>query len=179
MDELWKNIVNLENLDFEPDPSVPGNYEYQTAPKAFASAMGAKKLGWNVSVIPPGKFSAPYHFHHSEEELFLVLDGKAILRQGNQYREVIKGDLIFFGTTPEAAHQFYNHSDSPLRYLALSTLDSFDVCEYPDSKKINVRKIKKIFQEKTAVPYWTDEEDPEKYWPKKHLRADAFGEEHK
>jgi uncharacterized cupin superfamily protein len=71
----WENIVNLERLAFEPDTEVPEAYAYEASPVALGSKMGAKKLGWNVSVLPPGKFSCPYHFHHSEEELFLILEG--------------------------------------------------------------------------------------------------------
>ena len=65
---------------------------------ALSSRMGAKKLGYNVSRLPPGQFSCPYHFHHSEEELF-TCSPKAAPRfseQAGQFREIEKGDLIFF-----------------------------------------------------------------------------------
>jgi uncharacterized cupin superfamily protein len=163
----WKNIINLERLEFKAD-QMGENYQYEST--ALASKMGAKKLGFHAEILPPGQFSCPYHFHHSEEELFLVLEGKAMLRQADQFREVTKGDLIFFVNSPEGAHQFHNHTDQPFKFLALSTSDDFEVCEYPDSKKINVTKIKKIFQGGTEVEYLKDEEDPKKFWPKEHLR---------
>jgi uncharacterized cupin superfamily protein len=163
------NILNLENLRFERDDP---KFNYEIDPRALSANMGAKKLGWNVSRIPPGEFSCPYHFHHSEEELFLVISGKAMLRQANQFREVARGDLIFFGTSPEGAHQFYNHSDDWFAYLALSTLDPLDVCEYPDSGKIFVRfpQVRKIFEKDSAVDYFKGEEDMSKNWPKEYLR---------
>ncbi len=166
----WTNVVSLESLTFERDGSVPESYTYETAPAAFSSKLGAKKLGWNVALLPPGKFSCPYHFHHSEEEVFLVLEGRAILRQPNGYREIEKGDLIFFATTPEGAHQIYNHTDKPLKYLALSSLDPLDLGEFPDSGKISVRKLKQVFQAGSAVDYWTDEKDPARFWPSEQLR---------
>lgn len=131
--------------------------------------MGAKKLGFHAEILPPGAFSCPYHFHHSEEELFLVLEGEATLRQNNEFRRVTRGDLIFFPNSPEGAHQFYNHSDKPFRFLALSTMDHFEVCEYPDSKKINVSKVKKVFQGVSSVDYWHGEENPRSFWPKEYL----------
>ena len=164
-----KNIVNIEKLELIPD-GTRENYHYEATPRTLASQMGAKKLGYNVSVLPPGQFSCPYHFHHSEEELFLVLEGKSMLRQADLYREVTKGDLIFFANSPEGAHQFYNHTDLPFKFLALSTMDGFEVCEYPDSKKVFVSKIKKVFQGGTEVDYWTGEADPARVWPKEHLR---------
>ena len=169
----WGNIVNLENLEFEPDTSVGPNYQYALAPAALSSKMGAKKLGWNVSVIAGRQFSCPYHFHLLEEELFLVLEGKAILRQAGQYREVAKGDLIFFAASPKGVHQFYNHTDQPFKTLALSNLEPFDICEYPDSSKINVRKLKKIYQAGSEVTYLKDEENPARYWPDQHLNHEA------
>ena len=165
----WKNIVNLENLKFEPgDPKE--NYMYDVAPAASSLAIGAKKLGWNVSILRPGQFSCPYHFHYSEEELFIVLDGKAMLRQNNKFREVLKGDLIFFENSPEGAHQFYNHTDRPFKFLALSNCnDELEVAEYPDSKKVMVRKVRKLFETGTEVDYYKGEEDPAKYWPEEAL----------
>lgn len=165
----WKNIINLENLKFETD-LWHQKYEYQFAPAVSAQEMGARKLGYNVSLLPPGMFSCPYHWHHSEEELFLALEGKAMLRQADQFREVVKGDLIFFSTNVEGAHQFYNHTDAPFKYLAISTLDALDIGEFPDSKKITVRKLKKAFQEGAEVAYVKDEENPERYWPVEVLK---------
>lgn len=162
----WNNIINLESLEFKTE-EANANYKHDSAP--LATKMGAKKLGFHAEILPPKKFSCPYHFHHSEEELFLVLDGKAILRQNDQFREVNRGDLIFFTNSPEGAHQFYNHTDQPFRFLALSTMDAFEVCEYPDSKKTYVNKLKKVFQFGHEVDYWHDESDPKKFWPKEHL----------
>ena len=162
----WKNIINLETLVYKTQPTAE-NYAGETA--ALASKMGAKKLGFHAEILLPKQFSCPYHFHHSEEELFLVLDGKAMLRQADNFREVKKGDLIFFTNSKEGAHQFYNHTDQQFRFLALSTHDDFEVCEYPDSKKINVTKVQKVFQGGTEVEYFRGEEDPRQFWPKEYL----------
>jgi uncharacterized cupin superfamily protein len=165
----WPNIVNVQNLEYAADANVPEAYQYEAAPAAFSQALGANKLGFNVSVLMPKKFSCPYHFHHSEEEVSLVLAGRAILRQPQGFREVSEGDLIVFGASADGAHQFYNHTEEPFRYLSLSTVDPLDVCEYPDSGKINVRALKRVFQGGAAVNYWKDEEDPAKYWPPDRL----------
>ncbi|MEK6705385.1 MAG: cupin domain-containing protein [Bdellovibrionota bacterium] len=150
--------------------AVQAGYDFLNSFQGFAAEDLLKEDGFHAEILPPGQFSCPYHFHHSEEELFLVLEGKAMLRQANRFREVSKGDLIFFTNSSDGAHQFYNHSHQPFRFLALSTMDDFEVCEYPDSKKINVTKIKKVFQGGTDVDYLKDEENPSRFWPKEHLR---------
>lgn len=157
-------IINLKNLKFEQgQPEPTGKFSYTWAPQV--SEMGAKKLGFNVSTIPPKQFSCPYHNHTEEEEIFIVLEGKAILRQQNEFKEVTEGDLIFFATGPEGTHQFYNHTDKPCVMFALSNKDKEDVCEYPDSRKVNIRKLKQLTQDGKAVDYYHDEYSPEKFWP--------------
>ena len=163
----WKNIVNIENLKLEIGPGVE---PYLGDFKRPATDMGAKKLGFNIHTIPTGQFSCPYHFHHAEEELFLILDGKAILRQSGSYREVTRGDLIYFCIGHEGAHQLYNHSDKVLRILAISNSDPKDVCEYPDSKKLFDREKRKILQNGQEVDYWKDELAPQDFWPKNYLK---------
>lgn len=162
----WKNIINLNSLEYKAEQRDE-NYKYESAP--LAKEMGAEKLGFHAEILAPKSFSCPYHFHHSEEELFLVLEGEATLRQADQFRKVTKGDLIFFANGPEGVHQFYNHTDKPFKFFALSTMDDFEVCEYPDSKKVLLNKTKKLFQLGQAVDYWKGEEDPKRFWPKEYL----------
>lgn len=164
----WKNIVNLKKLALDPGKlDKPYEHEYSRP----ATQMGAKKLGFNVSTLPPGQFTCPYHFHHCEEELFLILEGKALLRQANQYREVSEGDLIFFTTGPEGAHQLYNHTETTCKILAISTMAEIEIAEYPDSKKLNVSKLRKIFQRGTEVDYFKDEQNPAQYWPENLVKG--------
>jgi len=170
----WKCVVNLESLEFETrehNTRETRGVKYEVAPAACSESMGAKKLGFNVGALKPGEFSCPYHFHHSEEELFIILEGKAMLRMNNNYREVKKGDLIFCSASPEGAHQLYNHTDDVCKYFALSNEnDEFEVGEYPDSKKILVRKARKVFEVKSEVDYYKGEENMAAFWPKEILR---------
>ena len=46
----------------------------------LAAGTAAQKLGASIDIVPPGKRSCPYHFHHAEEEMFIVLEGQGTLR---------------------------------------------------------------------------------------------------
>lgn len=169
--EPWKNIVNLDpdRLEFKRGEFEAPHYAYEQAPAATGKALGARKIGFNVSTLPPKQFTCPYHFHHSEEEIFLILKGRATLRQAGRFREVSQGDLIVFTADAEGAHQFYNPTDEPMVFLALSTLDPLDIAEYPDSGKLIVRRLRKLFKAEDEVPYLTGEEDPRRHWPADRL----------
>ena len=98
--ENWSNITNLGELSFT-DGSMSEIYKWKTT-ESLSKKMGAENLGFHVEILAPGKFSCPYHFHHLEEELFLVLEGHAILRQDGRFRKVSTGDLIFFKNGPKS-----------------------------------------------------------------------------
>ena len=132
----WNNIVNVDEVKIKE--SKPGSTpeHFQGGSSDFISEkMGVKNMWFDVRMISPGKMYIPYHFHTLNEEVFLILEGEATLRQDNQKRIVKKGELIFFETGPKGAHQLYNHSDKPVKYLDLVACKPGDVCEYPDSKK--------------------------------------------
>ena len=106
-----------------------------TPPAAARSARTSARsdLGYNLTVLPPGKVQCPFHCHHGEEEMFLILEGEGELRFGDQRYPIRKHDVIACPTGgPEVAHQIINTGTVPMRYLALSTLVDIDVCEYPD-----------------------------------------------
>lgn len=64
---------------------------------------------------------------------------------------------------PEVAHQFVNTGDSPLKYLAVSTMLQPDVCHYPDSNKFAVldgmgpNAFRHVGREQNNVDYWEGE----------------------
>lgn len=73
-----------------------------------------------------------------------------------------KGDLIFFQTGKEGAHQFYNNSDETFKYLDLVVLTQGEACEYPDSNKINC--CGELYLKKDKVTYYHGEEKPSAFW---------------
>ena len=155
--ELKKNQSSIN--DFSWKASLP-----------LGKISKSKYLHYDIKSLLPGKFSYPYHFHRNAEELFMILEGEGTLRSPEGYQTISKGDIIFFEEGSSGAHQLYNHSDDNLIYLDLCTKANIDVCEYPDSEKINILPAMDIFQEGSKVPYYTGEDDVKNKWPKKLLR---------
>ncbi len=130
----------------------------------------SKYLHFDIKSLDPGKFSYPYHFHRNAEELFIILEGIATLRCSEGFQEVSKGDMLFFEEGSSGAHQLYNHGDSPLIFVDLCTRANVDVCEYPDSGKINILPHMDIFEAESKVPYYTGEEGVRQQWPEALLK---------
>jgi uncharacterized cupin superfamily protein len=93
-------------------------------------------LGMSLYELPPGQTQSPYHFHHGNDELLLVLRGRPTLRTPEGERELEPGDVVHFPSGPAGAHQVWNARAEPARYVVASTKASPDVCEYPDSGKL-------------------------------------------
>ncbi len=133
----------------------------------FGPLIGMKQLGCRLVVVPPGKKAWPYHNHHVNEELFIILEGEGTLRYGGAEHPVKAGDVIACPAGgAETAHQLINSSTAELRYLAISTMLHPDVGEYPDSGKFLVTSGSPPGGDKNARRLWYvgRPEDNRDYW---------------
>jgi uncharacterized cupin superfamily protein len=161
-------IANLGTLKESMQRSKGDRYEMRLFP--IGPSVGARKLGFNVTELPPGKAAFPYHFHHVNEELFLVLEGEGTLRSPGGSQPIKVGDIVCCPPGADGAHQIVNSGSVVLRYLALSTMEDPEVVEYPDSGKYGVvvgrppggrpadAKFHAFAFKKDAVDYWAGEE---------------------
>ena len=95
-------------------------------------------LGASIYVLGPGQKSFPYHFHHANEELLIVLEGEVTVRTPDGESLASSGDAVSFLAGPGGAHQVINHGDAPARILMMSTMVEPEIAEYPDTGKIGV-----------------------------------------
>jgi uncharacterized cupin superfamily protein len=100
------------------------------------AAAGAERLGATLYEIDPGGVSSPFHIHHANEELIVVLAGRPTLRTGEGTRELAPGDVVACPVGPRGAHQLRNETDEPVRALVVSTMVYPEVAELPDSGKV-------------------------------------------
>jgi len=159
---MAKPIMNLDDIVFD---DIEENGLYTSRRATIGDHIGARKLGYNLTILPPGKAQCPFHSHHGEEEMFLILEGEGELRFGAARYPLRAHDVIACPTGgAEVAHQILNTGTIPLRYLALSNRVEIEACEYPDSGKVMVRagspgdrKLRKIFRAETDVDYYDRE----------------------
>ena len=131
-----KPILNIAELELT-DQRHDERFGCRMGP--IGARIGAQKLGYNLTVVPPGKRACPFHAHRINEEMFFVVEGTGEVRIGPERYPIKQGDVIACPPGGKShAHQIINTGSVELKYLAVSTKLSAEFVEYPDSGKFGV-----------------------------------------
>jgi uncharacterized cupin superfamily protein len=151
--QLIRNIDAVPRTRFERAPL------YDSMCASLSDGTVAQKLGVVVDVLPPGARSCPYHFHHAQEEMFIVLEGSGTLRVAGEMLAIVAGDVMTIPAGPAYPHHIINTSSAPLKYLSISTQERPEVCEYPDSGKVAAfnHGPLSIHRRADSLDYWDGE----------------------
>jgi uncharacterized cupin superfamily protein len=168
------NIAEVELRSWGHGVKIPGGGEaserYQAKLGAISGPIGARLLGYGLTVLPPGKAAFPRHNHLANEEMFFVIEGEGEVCIGDAKYPIKKGDVIACppGGT-ETAHQIVNTGTSDLQYLGVSTRLSPEVVLYPDTKRVafaaeapaladgKPRFVRQITNDGESLEYWKGE----------------------
>ena len=169
-----KPVINIADVELVPRPDAhqpkgESADRYAMSIGRIAPRLGARQLGYNVTAVPPGKRAFPYHNHRVNEEMFFVLQGSGEIRIGSQTHPLRAGDIVACPAGgPETAHQIVNTGSDELRYLAVSTLATPEICDYPDSGKFGIyhassreggepKMFRHLGREGQGLDYWDGE----------------------
>lgn len=132
---------------------------YDTEGASLTQGTVAVQLGARLDVVAPGQQSCPYHYHHAEEEMFIVLQGEGTLRVAGERLPIRAGDVITIPAGPEYPHHILNTSDAALHYLSVSTNRSPEICVYPDSGKVGLYApgLRQLERAGAGLDYWDGE----------------------
>jgi uncharacterized cupin superfamily protein len=154
----------IRNFNEAPSTRSVREPHYDSTGTRLARGTAAKKLGASIDVLAPGKRGCPYHLHHAQEEMFIILEGQGTLRVAGELLPLRAGDVIFIPPGPEYPHQILNTSDLPLKYLSVSTQEQPEICEYPDSGKFLAESVRAgavdfdvIQHKRESLDYWQGE----------------------
>jgi uncharacterized cupin superfamily protein len=167
--EPRRPVVNVHEAEGFPMAPEGGSATFGATVAPLGARIGAEKLGAMLTTVEPGRRAFPFHAHHANEEMFLVLEGAGAIRIGDATHPIRAGDLIACRAGgPETAHQIVNTGTATLKYLGISTMIDPDVTEYPDSGKHGVlsigagrdffsARVKHIFRASEGLDYWEGE----------------------
>lgn len=172
---MHRPIINIADVELQPRPAAfaatgAAAQRYDARMGQVAPRLGAQKLGYNITAVPPGKRAFPFHNHRVNEEMFFVIEGAGEVRIGETVYPLRAGDIVACPAGgKETAHQIVNTGKAELKYLAVSTKQTPEIAEYPDSGKFGVlaeypagpdgkpSMFRFVGREDLGVDYWSDE----------------------
>lgn len=159
-----KPIVNPAELELEHWQEGPF---FESRDISLGALLGLKDLGIGYSEVPPGKSGCPFHNHHIEEELFIVISGEGEYRFGPNRYPVKAGDVLGAPAGgSDTAHHLINTGTVPLVYFSVSANAKAEIVEYPDSGKFMAKsrvpgelrpRFRFVGRPDAAVGYWDGE----------------------
>ena len=162
-------IINLDQLEprlITRAPSESPEKYCGVEMAEIAEHIGAQRLGYSMTIVPPEKTAFPFHNHYGNEEMFFVLEGEGEVRIGDKRYPIRSGDFIACPVGDKTtAHQIINTSRSKtMKYVGVSTTQTPDLVEYPDSGKVGAvhhiddnTTVRIRNYEKNNVGYWEAE----------------------
>lgn len=127
----------MPNL-FEPEWIERTDEPLRGRTARVGAAAGAERLGATLYEIDPGQNGSPFHLHHGNEEMIIVLSGSPTLRTIDGARTLDPGDVVACPVGRAGAHQIQNLTSDRVRVLVVSTMIYPEAAEMLDSDKILV-----------------------------------------
>ena len=101
-------------------------------------AGGLTQFGAYRDTLQPGAWSSFRHWHDSEDEFILVLEGHVTLRDDAGMTDLGPGDAVCWPHGDPNGHHLTNRSAAPFRYLIVGSRVFGDICTYPDDGRRQV-----------------------------------------
>lgn len=157
-------MPNINDPDFDEPREHHG---YRAMRARLSRQAGAERLGLSLWEVPPGEAAYPYHFHYTEEELLLVLQGRPSLRTPTGWRELAEGEVVSFLRGEGGGHQVINRTEQTVRFLSFSNNGEPDIVIYPDSGKLGAFErlpdgsgLRELFRLAESVDYYDGVQPP-------------------
>lgn len=144
---LNKNLVPDEFVDASP----------RLTTLMLGLAGGSEKLYSNIDLVEPGSQSCKFHSHSLQEEFFIVLSGRGVLRLADKSYEVCAGSCFSKPAGKGIAHQFINNSDQTLEILDVGIPHPEDIIEYPDEHVIYRKAERQAYRKEEPLSDWTSD----------------------
>ncbi len=122
--------MTRQNL-FADSPWDTENDEGRVRRRIFWRPENAR-MGASLYELAPGALGDRLHMHYGAEEMFFVVSGRPVFRNGAAEEELSPGDFVFCPEGRPGLHMFTNPTTEPARILAISAGSFPDVVAYPE-----------------------------------------------
>ncbi len=149
------NISNINNISkeymYDPD------FKSKLKTVLVGDAVGSERIYVNIDYVKPGAESVKYHSHSKQEEFYLIMSGKGILRIDGKEIDIKTGDVVSAPAGKDTGHQFINNSSEILQILDIGTREKDDIITYPDENVVLIKNKGLVFNIDDNIKKWTSE----------------------
>jgi uncharacterized cupin superfamily protein len=110
-------IEQINTTGYPPPFDQPVAERWQ---RKIAEAAGLTELGARHVVLKPGAWSSQRHWHEGEDELLVMLSGRAVLVEDDGETELVAGDIAAWPKGVRNGHNLINRSDEPCSFVCVS-----------------------------------------------------------
>lgn len=104
----------------------------------IGEAGGLTQFGAHLETLPPGSSSSFRHWHETEDEMVLMLEGEVVLVEDTE-TPLRAGEAACWPAGHPVGHRLENRGTLPARYLVVGTRNRSDVIHYPDHDLVTVK----------------------------------------
>lgn len=115
--------VDLSQIEQTNRTGYPSPYDKDVAGRLYrriGQATGLTDIGISHCVLEPGAWSSQRHWHDDEDELVIMLSGRAALVEDDGEQELGPGDVAGWPKGSTNGHHLINRSDEPCTFVAIS-----------------------------------------------------------
>ena len=118
--------IDLESIEQTNRTGYPAPFDRQVAGRfvrRLGLATGLTELGASHVVLKPGAWSSQRHWHDTEDEFVVMLDGEAVLVEDEGRTLLRAGDCAAWPKGSLNGHHLINESDRDCTFIAFSAGD--------------------------------------------------------
>ena len=115
--------VDLDGIEKTNRTGYPPPYDREVAgrwQKPIGDTVGFAELGARHVTLERGAWSSQRHWHDGEDELLVMLSGKAVLIEDDGETEVGPGDILAWPAGSRNGHHLINRTDEPCSFICVS-----------------------------------------------------------
>ena len=115
--------IDLDRIEPTNQTGYPPPFDQDVAgrwQRKVAEAAGLTELGARHVVLEPGAWSSQRHWHEGEDELLVMISGRAVLVEDDGETELAPGDIVAWPKGVRNGHHLINRSAEPCSFICVS-----------------------------------------------------------
>ena len=115
--------IDLDSIEPTNATGYPSPFDRDVAgrwQRKVAEAAGLTELGARHVVLEPGAWSSQRHWHEGEDELLVMISGRAVLVEDDGETELAPGDIVAWAKGVRNGHHLINRSAEPCSFVCVS-----------------------------------------------------------